>query len=301
LASKIVILPLPTQPEEEQFVVKLIDMPVQLKKNISKRSRKAKLIKKPKKVITTKQDSLKQLPPPPTSDRPKPDSPPPILEKPILPIPRYEAHIPQNFFKAGKEDLVHSPQIAYKEVLSANPKDISTYVGEPGQMAPSSHLSPTPKSGQGIEISGLMKGDEERYGFKQPAEALAIGDSFGETKNPLIGTEYISLDSKDPDLAPYLSYIKERILQFWRYPEEAQPGMKGQVGLAFTVDRDGNVSGIKIVSSSKYKVLDKGVLEAIKRAAPFKPVPIEIKEKSLPLLGTFLYNKPGYYSNQPKN
>lgn len=302
LASKIIIFPPTTNPEDYQLVVKIMDMPEQPKIAISKplKGKKTVRTRKLKRVITkapiSEQALLKHPHPILSFARPKLVIPPAVLEKPILPSLRYETHIPQNFLKEGEKDLLHPPQITYKEAILANPKDIgteSTVAGKTGQIPASSH-SPSPyKSGQGKEISGLIAGERDIYGFKPPAKVLAIGDSLRGIKTPLIGNEYIPLDSKDPDLAPYLVHIKERILQFWQYPEEAQPGLKAQINLTFTVERDGNVSEINIVSPSKYKVLDKGVLEAIKRAAPFKPIPLEIKEKRLPLLGTFLYNKPG--------
>jgi len=303
LISKIVILASPSNPEESPLVVKLMDIAEQRQIIISKPPKRTKLLqtrKVPKPTtnppILKKQDFLKQLPLPLSLNRTKSVAPPAVLEKPVLPGVKHKAHILQNLLNEGKEELLHYPQITDKKLLSANPIDIGT---ESTDVAKPAQIATFPGSRQGKEIFGLIEG--ERSGFKQPAEALAIGDSLREINTPLIGRKYIPLDSKDPDLAPYLAYIKERILQFWRYPEEAQPALKGQIDLAFTVERDGNVSEIKLVTSSQYKVLDKGVLSAIERAAPFKPIPLEIKEKRLPLLGTFIYNKPGYSPNQPKN
>jgi protein TonB len=109
--------------------------------------------------------------------------------------------------------------------------------------------------------------------------------------NPSEGGErYIPLGSNDPDLGPYLVYLKERILKFWRTPGGAKD-LKGHVDMAFTVKRDGKVSNIQVMSSSGYTLLDQGVMAAINRAAPFRPIPEKIREKKLLLLGTFSYNQ----------
>lgn len=101
---------------------------------------------------------------------------------------------------------------------------------------------------------------------------------------------FTSLNTQDPNLIPYVSQIKERVLDLWRYPMEAKSGLRGTVQLAFTVERDGSVSRIELLKSSGYPVLDKGAIQALSRASPFSPLPQEIKVTSLSIAGTFNYN-----------
>jgi TonB family protein len=113
----------------------------------------------------------------------------------------------------------------------------------------------------------------------------------GEGTNPsLIKGGFTSLNSKDPNLIPYISQIKKRVLGFWRYPLEAEPGLRGTVQLAFTVERDGSVSRIELLKSSGSPLLDNGAMRALSRASPFGPLPQEIKVVNLSIAGTFNYN-----------
>lgn len=134
-------------------------------------------------------------------------------------------------------------------------------------------------------------------GFRAPTRPIrSIGSppkgKLGGLEGGAGGGKYIPLDSNDPDLGPYLAYLKERIKKFWDTPEGAGT-LKGDVGLAFTVERDGRVSQVRVVTSSGYHILDQEVLDAVHRASPFRPIPEEIRDKMLPLIGTFSYNKPG--------
>jgi len=143
---------------------------------------------------------------------------------------------------------------------------------------------------EGIKIAEVLS---EKAAFHSPASPVSIAKTPIKTpgKGPLIeGEKVIPLNSNDPNLGPYLQHIRERILKVWRYPKNAQPGLHGKVALLFTVERDGSVSKMKIMSSSGYLVLDEGVLEAMKRAVPFYPIPPNIKLKHLPILGNFMYN-----------
>jgi TonB family protein len=112
-----------------------------------------------------------------------------------------------------------------------------------------------------------------------------------EGVNPsLIKGGFTSLNSKDPNLIPYIGQIKERVLGFWRYPLEAKSGLSGTVQLAFTVERDGSVSRIELLKSSGSPPLDNGAMQALSRASPFDPLPQEIKVANLYIAGTFKYN-----------
>lgn len=143
---------------------------------------------------------------------------------------------------------------------------------------------------EGVKVAEVLG---EKSTFHSPTSPVSIAEAPAKTpgKGPLIeGEEVIPLNSNDPNLGPYLQHIRERILKLWKYPENAQPGLQGKVALLFTVERDGSVSKLKIMDSSGYMPLDEGVLEAMRRAVPFYPIPPNIKLKHLPILGNFLYN-----------
>lgn len=66
--------------------------------------------------------------------------------------------------------------------------------------------------------------------------------------------------------------IRDAILTHLRYPMIARrQGWSGQVEVAFLIAPDGNVSELRIRTSSGHEVLDEQALAAIRRAAPFAP------------------------------
>lgn len=91
----------------------------------------------------------------------------------------------------------------------------------------------------------------------------------------------------------YLSYfttMRKAIELVWNYPlEAAQKGMQGEVGLEFTINKDGSTTRIKVVRSSGYAVLDKAIVEAIRLASPFSPLPQNFGKPRLTVRGSFRY------------
>lgn len=66
--------------------------------------------------------------------------------------------------------------------------------------------------------------------------------------------------------------IRESILANLRYPTIARrQGWSGKVDVAFLIAPDGNISELRIQTSSGYSMLDEQALDAIRRAAPFTP------------------------------
>jgi periplasmic protein TonB len=66
--------------------------------------------------------------------------------------------------------------------------------------------------------------------------------------------------------------IRDSILANLHYPMLARrKGWSGKVEVAFLIKPDGQVSELRIQTSSGYPVLDEQALEAIRRSAPFTP------------------------------
>lgn len=78
-----------------------------------------------------------------------------------------------------------------------------------------------------------------------------------------------------PDFGPYLEMIKKRVQSVWKYPE----GIAGrhEVNVLFVLDRGGSLVRAEVLDSTDSK-LNSGALEAMKRAAPFPPIPESLKE-----------------------
>jgi TonB family protein len=91
----------------------------------------------------------------------------------------------------------------------------------------------------------------------------------------------------------YLSYftsIRKALDLVWVYPSEAvQRGLQGEAKVEFTILKDGRVERIRVLDGSGHKILDEAVVEAIKLAGPFTPLPIGLQKEKLTIVGSFRY------------
>ncbi len=88
----------------------------------------------------------------------------------------------------------------------------------------------------------------------------------------------------------YMTSMRKAIELVWNYPmEAAQRGMQGEVGLEFVILKSGQTKNIKVVKSSGYKILDDSIIEAIKLASPFSPLPDGFGKERILITGSFRY------------
>lgn len=82
--------------------------------------------------------------------------------------------------------------------------------------------------------------------------------------------------------ADYLSLVSAHLNRKKHYPSEAKKArQQGIVTVRFTVDRDGNVSGVSIKRSSGHEILDRATLDLLARVAPLPRMPKSITRDSI--------------------
>ncbi|MFA6449789.1 MAG: TonB family protein [bacterium] len=75
----------------------------------------------------------------------------------------------------------------------------------------------------------------------------------------------------------YARAVRERIESLKEYPQGARRrGQEGVASVQFTLNRNGSVSGVSIAKTSGYDSLDNAALDAVRKAAPFQPIPKEL-------------------------
>ena len=103
--------------------------------------------------------------------------------------------------------------------------------------------------------------------------------------------ETVSLDSSDFKYTSYLHGVKFKIEGVWRYPEAARKSALQGIGrISFTIERDGTVSDIKLITSTGYPILDEEIKKAIRAASPFNPMTDNMRLKRLNVDATFEYD-----------
>jgi protein TonB len=81
----------------------------------------------------------------------------------------------------------------------------------------------------------------------------------------------------------YAALIRGLIDRRKEYPYQARrQDQEGSVRIRFTLSRRGVLAGDPVIENqSRYRLLDKSALEAVKNAAPYPPFPAEIPEDEM--------------------
>lgn len=98
-----------------------------------------------------------------------------------------------------------------------------------------------------------------------------------ETPETAESQDTISLDTQDKRYVPYTRVIRDSIMRQWRYPPEARENLiEGKLLVLFSLGRNGDLQGVRILTSSGYAILDDEAVRAIRAANPFPSFPEHI-------------------------
>lgn len=102
---------------------------------------------------------------------------------------------------------------------------------------------------------------------------------------------------------PYMHELQNRIKLNWKPPVVKN---SERISVLMTILKDGKLEKCKIFQSSGDEQVDKAALDAVKTAAPFKPLPQEYKGKSIDIQFFFdvktygMDNNDNYFKNSPR-
>jgi protein TonB len=206
--------------------------------------------------------------------RPKPELPPaPILPAPSPALPERPA---ESDGALPAPSVPSPPPLATEEVKKPLP---SLPSGQGGQGAAGADSPARP----GVPgLPGLPFADAKSL------DRLAKVFSDQERVPP---KDTISINTDDLKYFSYTLKLKNKIEYIWRYPQAAaERGIQGDLLLTFTIQRNGYVSEVRVVSTSGYEVLDLEAVRAIKEASPFAPLPDSWNEDHITITGHFIYH-----------
>lgn len=219
-------------------------------------------------------DEIKKMP------VPEPASPPVKKKSPLIkrrPTPPKKEKTPQTLY--GEEDADSRKGSAEPEDSRALDKteapasDLENKAGSfpPGQQDPS-------QSGEDnyslVPYSYLFdRGTIEKFGREGSPEKKGLTFDTSEFKN-----------------RGYMRMLKERIEDIWKYPKEAaRKGLSGDLYMKFTIKKDGGLGEVELLRTSGHRELDEAAMNAIKKAAPFWPLPEDWDQDVLEIKGHFIY------------
>ena len=100
-------------------------------------------------------------------------------------------------------------------------------------------------------------------------------------------------EPRDKDyLSAWREYIEKSGTQRYQSALKKNPSMKGSLTMRVSINPNGKLAGVVIEQSSGSKALDQLALQIVKDAAPFKPLPEEMKKDTdmLDILRTWQFD-----------
>jgi len=116
---------------------------------------------------------------------------------------------------------------------------------------------------------------------RELARMAALNDESWRSYSRKPDSKYIYANTRKHKDAAYLSYWSQKVEEIGNlnYPDEARrKNLSGNLILEVSLRPDGSLIGIKILRSSKHKVLDDAARNIVRLAAPFSRVPAEVME-----------------------
>lgn len=122
-----------------------------------------------------------------------------------------------------------------------------------------------------------------------PTQKDLLPPNSGEIKIKLQKLKQYSEIGDNPseaDFAPYMRELQRRIKSNWHPPVNYD---SKRASVFMKIDKAGNLVACSIYQSSGYKNVDKSVLDAVYKTAPFRPLPDEYNGKTVDIIFTFDY------------
>ena len=114
-------------------------------------------------------------------------------------------------------------------------------------------------------------------------------DPSGVAKRTYTQKPFSIIDKKtdDVDLGQYMRKLQRTMKYNWN-PQKNN--ISKRVVTKFTIAKNGNLLNYEIKESSGDKYADDAAITAIKKSAPFDPLPSDLKQNSIEITFTFDYN-----------
>jgi len=95
-------------------------------------------------------------------------------------------------------------------------------------------------------------------------------------------------DPEGADFTRWINHFKSEVYRNWIIPEPARLGMRGQVGIEFTVERGGKISRLTQLASAGMTALDRAASNAL-QGSDLLPLPQDYPGASVTMRVTFVY------------
>ena len=141
--------------------------------------------------------------------------------------------------------------------------------------------NPVPRSTEAPSIAGSLRNLERRM---QASGPQGVPTGTGMQMGGLF------FDPEGADFTAWLNHFKNEIYRNWIVPQPALMGFRGHVDIEFTVERDGRISGLRILKSTGTPALDRAAQNAL-LGSRLQPLPADFRPPRITMQGGFYYNE----------
>lgn len=231
----------------------------------------------------TPSSTVQQAVPKPQAAKPQPPTARPSVRPPMTPkaVQRpsnspFKVPVPAGGTKAGQ--YATGPISGSGSSKNGGSRGSGTYSPNPSLAPVGSGSGSRTGTGTGTGRGGYGTGSGSGYGH-------GSGSGGG---NPGGGGGRPGIDAiREPDFGPYMRELQRRIKMNWDPPKGNE---SKRVVLLFKIAKDGRLLSCSVFKSSGLQNADNAALNAVKLAAPFRPLPPEYKKPSIDVQFTFDYN-----------
>jgi TonB family protein len=132
---------------------------------------------------------------------------------------------------------------------------------------------------------------ESKSRFPGDAGDLGLGQRQPTAR---MGPMEITTDTQGVDFGPYLQRVLHDVKAHWYevIPPSAMPPLlkKGKLSIEFAITKNGEIAGLRLLTSSGDVALDRAAYGGIQASTPFPPLPSEFTGSYLGLRFAFYYN-----------
>jgi TonB family protein len=91
------------------------------------------------------------------------------------------------------------------------------------------------------------------------------------------------------DFSPWANAVMNRIQKNWSIAAPGDFAWKGEVGITVVIGKNGNLTLIEVIASSKIDALDQAAVRALELSLPFPALPVDFPNSSLEVYFIFQY------------
>jgi protein TonB len=168
-----------------------------------------------------------------------------------------------------------SPAADSAEVAGADPRALAT--PPPSGRGQGPLVAPPPGE---RSIAGSLRNLEKRLG---DMGAGGMGSATGQQMGPLF------FDPEGADFTAWINHFKNEVYRNWIVPQSALLGVaRGHVDFEFSVERDGSLSGLRMLKSSGTPALDRAAANALV-GSRFLALPSDFRPERVTMQVSFYY------------